>query len=91
MTALAALTPTEVNALAAQVLMDRLTGFKVTGSDDKGRVSIGRVLAPTEAELRWDAMLAEIRPPSPPRETFTVHPGVVAVARAFKAQRNGHN
>ena len=68
------MTATEINALAARVVMDRLLGFKVTGSDSKGRVSIGRVLAPTAAELAWDAHLATFRAPRAPRSLATCIP-----------------
>ena len=78
------MTPAEVNALATQVIRDRLVGFRGTGAP-KGRVRMIRMLPPTEAELRWEALCAPHRPVRATLAPITVHPGVVALAAKLKA------
>jgi hypothetical protein len=74
----------DFRVLAEQVLRDRLVGFKLVDGKTKGRVGVKRVLAPTEAEVRWDALATR---PRPEPTFFNVHPGVLALAVALKAAK----
>ena len=79
-------TRTDLNKLATQVVLDRLRGHKAVGAPH-GRARLVRMLPLTEAELAFEALLAEHRKPTTERPAVHVHPAVVALAPSSKKGR----
>ena len=50
-----------IRALAPTVLRDRAERAMVVGATKKGRTIVEMVGQPTEAELRWDRLMEELR------------------------------
>lgn len=77
-----------LRALAEQALLDRLSGWAVVGTCGEGwhqRVRLAPKLAPTAAELAWQAVC--VRPERPESQPVPVHPAVVRLSQQAKAAR----
>jgi hypothetical protein len=81
----------QFHKIAEAALIDRLSTFGYTADSKQGKngPAISRQLPPTANEQRWDSLVDAMKPKRStdvPHE-YTVHPGVVAVARQAKRAR----